>query len=385
MATEKKIFRELTGFPFDKLRVGRKSGAPVNKKSQFFTSDDYGTTHASTYIETEGKKWVEYEFQLPPMETSAMAYYMAKDSPNRPSFYLHPILFSKWPVENPTGKIVRQFCLDFKNAIVAQIQAMSEDDKLAMMGQKVMDRFDASKIEDMFKHPVYPDKHPQAKRLNKEQSEQLQVAVWTQEMSKIKDEKRRLKAQSEEGKKENLMVPNTDLLIYTKFFLPGEAEAVLDYQKLKQIIYCKTPHVNAGPSQSTLVVEMLMLAPTVVFNPSKNVDGSFGLKTSEVVVMKIIQRTRNNSLSADRIETNKRKAAAALAEFGLEDDAEEQPSTDTGAGSSKTGLGNDGTKFVKAVSHNGRTQDEEEMDALETEEYHRAVAEAKEAFERAQK
>jgi len=354
MAETGRLVYTTKDFPWAKFRLGRKSWGVG-----FQFNPSFGKTHANSLIETGPGKYEEYEIQFTTAQAESLAYYVAATTPNKPALYMHLIVYPKWPVKTPSGDELFEFGTKFKQACLEQLEGMSEEDKLALMGSVVMENIKAY-LDDVFSWSEYAPKHPRSGQANKNKSQQMKVAVWTQEASTVKDEKKRKFLESEKGRESNFFIPNTDVMMYTKFFIRDEPKHITDYARLKRFLYRRDhPNANEDNTRYTLLVKLRVMAPSLVFNPKKNERGVFQFKASEIKFSGWSPIDHNSMQSEERITRDTMEAQAAADEYGFVHHEEREMEESTTSTTSTTSMGdilnkrvrtNDGTAVQLGVA-----------------------------------
>ena len=316
-------------FPFDKLAL--QDGIGNLHKSTF------GDLHVQTKMKKDDGTLVDYTIKfIDPNDVCvfnmpSISYYIApKGDPNKPSFYMNPILHPGWKDVDKNGNqlkshdefgdSIEEFWHKFELTITNLLNALAKDLKNFLLGIKK-----GSQTTDFFTpiigFPLYDDKQGlQAGQPNENQSPGFKVKAF---MGDTTD-------QTKEYNKKNtekLIIPNTTAILFTAFFDVRRSSKtgkhqIKKYEYIKPFLYSPAGHENASYERKDLQVSLSILAPTLHIKHSKEtgVNADIQLTAESVTISGCSTINRNKELTDDYVNLLKRKTAERNAKYGIIDD-----------------------------------------------------------------
>ncbi len=334
-STEKKNTFACDQFPFPRLRLGN-----VESKFGFTLSTQFGTTHLNTFLADADGKLEAYCVRFPTLTGGPISYYIATDGGGKPALYLRQDVHAQWSAPGPDGQVsrkrlargiqVEEFWQRFQARCTELLRELKQQELMQLMGHK-----QAKDLENCLGEPVtfptYDAKHRFANMPNEERSPQFKTVPWMQEMSKMKEETRRKMEGSRA--KDNLMIPGTDIVVYTRFYdltpsSPCPGKRISDWAHMKRFCYNKDHNENASDQYCQVMAHQTIQAPSLVFNPGKHTTGEIQSKPEEVYFTGFNQRVRDGTLSEDKVAEEKRKRQEDADDLGFvqggDDEMQEQ-------------------------------------------------------------
>lgn len=341
-------------FPFDLLRVGG-AGKKNAKRSEF------GTAHQETFIETSPGNLQEYIIQFEELLSNAMSYWL---NPNGkamkdPSVYLHLTVHPKWSTLNeageishttsPTGVEIEEFWAKFTVAFNRECHKIPEDDRVWLMGDGPMAETPDEKttfLAPVLNHPKFGEGHPKVGRRDLDKPKTMSMALWVQNITKRGevDKKKKysnLKSSSSvnatEVKNDDLMIPDTDIVIFTgiydlttankrKIGVAKAGDQIKDYEQIKKFIYNANGHPNASPNNSDMIVKTSVLGPSVNWDINGK-PGELKMKAKEIKVTSHKEKKFNRAIPVSEITAMEAETKRKRAEFGLSDESDDEDGT----------------------------------------------------------
>ncbi len=323
-------------FPIDRMRLG-------SLAKGFFTNPTYKTTHLCTFVvaaDGDEGTLLDYILDAPPAKGGSLIYYLADDSPNKPTLYvsqeLHPT-FSKLDEQGcvsrattAKSRAVEQFWRRWHARVLELLKERAATKEglnflIKVMGTEVLENLDTC-LALPFTKQKYGDKHQRAGQINEDASVQLKYKIWSQEVGRMREETRQKHDQDVADGKKILMVPGTDIVIYTAFYemikgVRESKEPITDYAQLKRYVYCKTPNANASRQRGDMFSKVSISAPSLVFNPAKNHKGTVSCQLVKQGIMGFNVYTRNGAMNDAQYAQQQQEAADAMDEAGFVQEA----------------------------------------------------------------
>lgn len=318
-------------FPLARMRLGRLGKG-------FFSNPTYKTTHLCTYVvPPDGDETVllDYNLDCPASKGGSIVYFLAEDSP-KPTLYASQEIHPLWSQPDANGRASHrtttnsQEVEDFWRRWHARAIELLKERAATKDGAAFIVRLMGAKYAAMldsclalpFSQPNYGDKHRLAGQPNPDASIQIKTKVWTQEVSKMSDETRAKHEQDVRDGKKILMIPGTDIVIYTPFYesirgVRESREPITDYRLLKRYVYCKTPNENAMRNRGDMFSKFLLGAPSLVFNPAKNYEGTVSHQLAKCNITGFNTQTRNGAMSEQEYSAQQAESEDAMRECGF--------------------------------------------------------------------
>lgn len=395
-----KLIYTMDNFPFDKLRLG--TGDSGTHASTF------GTVHQKTYIEIEKGIFEDYEIDFDPIMSPSVSYYIPESGGDDrdPKFYLHPQLFPQWgdkdpetgaisKKKNPIGIKYEEFSKKFQETLNALVPNLQKHEINQIIGASVLTTFKDSYIDDIVKHPLYDAKDKlRGNTANEDKSKTFSLSLWTKNVAKNPDNRNSKKSNNKrtnDGEKKiddsdgdgSMKVPNTDVVIFTSFYLNNNKSAEKAYANVRKYFYSSKNYENANTDQYDTIIVPRILAPSILWKPKDGKRGVVQFTASRIVIKGQKKRNFSRELDEETVKKNNEKAEDAMAMFGFvnKEDEEEEEEEERGSNPSKKIKTNDG-KAIEPVTDpgNAKMSDETNDDEYDHEAYEEAFEAGLEAL-----
>jgi hypothetical protein len=330
MSNKKQVFT-IDTFPLDKLRLAT--------FAKGCSSSDFGTVHQQMFLELQPGVLEEFILKIPPMQSNGFSYYIDAKGNNilDPKFYSHPQLNPHWSTKDangtvtkkksPTGEKVEAFLDRLKARIIELLKEFDQKELGRIVGTKLAKNIDDSTVEDIAQHPKFDKDHKyRPNEEDEDRSKTIALSLWTQDKTKKKsDDKNNKRGTDGEKKGSDVMaVPDTNTLVYTKFYIHPKKAVVTDYGLIKKFVYSPKNYANASNTQCSMISEMSLLSPSILWKPKDNVAGKIQFKISEMIIMSWNMRTYSRDLDDSKINQIEEDRKKAMAEFGFVQEEEEE-------------------------------------------------------------
>lgn len=321
----------LDKFPMERMRLG-------NAAKGFFENKTYKTTHLLTFVipaDGDETTLLDYELEEPPMKGNSILYYLAEDS-EKPTLYMSQDIHPTFSQPDANGKVSRattaksRFVEDFWRRWHARCIELLKERAATKEGRNFLIRvMGMAVLENLltclglpFAKRKYGDKHRLRGQFNEDASVRLKYTIWSQEVSKMKPETREKHDQAVKDGKKMLMIPGTDIVIYTGIYemIKGVRESkdpLVDYEKLRRYISCLKPHPNASRDSGDLFSKLVIGAPCLVFNPSKDYKGTVSIEAKQIGILGFNVRVFNGAMNDAQYQAQQQEGEDAMAEAGF--------------------------------------------------------------------
>lgn len=314
--SKRKALYHYESFPFDKMSI-------VTEGVGFFKNKEYGRTGISTLVNGNDYK-IEFDRDF---KSGPVIYLIYKDAPTKPTLSTRCSIHPRWDekgmdgkskrIESEVGKKVKAFWVQFRARLIELLSEMPNDKLARLIGKARADNI-AGTLADIVTFPNMEDTDDVP---DEEKSEQFKCKIWTADYNKLLLNTERPPPPREEL----LMIPGTDIVIYTnckKMFGDGSSDdgkKMMKYEKLKPFVYCKTQHENACNRYFGLALEPIINAPCLSYG--KDGMGSVKLPLGDIIFTNRKAYGSDGNLSASEMEKIKKRRLEQMEElgFGLND------------------------------------------------------------------
>lgn len=305
--SKKRTLYHYEKFPFDKMSIATEGDG-------FYRNTEFKRVRMNTRI--DGNDYAitfDQDFKAGPI------LYVIYDG--KPSLSVRFTLNPQWETkdangnisrkESPTGNKVKAFWVKYRIRIIELLNALPEKKLVELIGAKRAANFEDT-LEEIFS---FPDVEGLTDVPDKDKSEQFKCKLFTGDYKKMKNPSPR---------DELLIIPGTDVVIYTTLRKcygdgsPDEGKKIMQYEKARDLIYCKTPHENAVNRYFALMAEPIINAPSVTYGKDGNGFIQLPLNTFNVSNKKIYGG--DGSLTNAEKENIRKRRLTQLEELGFSAD-----------------------------------------------------------------
>jgi hypothetical protein len=299
------------------------------------TKSKFGDLHVQTKMKQEDGTLVDYTIKfIDPNDvcifsTPSISYYIAPGGdPNKPSFYMNPILHPGWSdvdkngnplkTHDEFGDSIQEFFGKYEERITNLLNALQKDLKNFLLGIKK-----GSQTTDLFSPIIGFPVHENgllANQPNENKSPTFKVKTFmgdstdpTKEYNKKKTEK--------------LIIPGTSVIIFTGFYnitrlSKTGKNKIKKYEDIKPFVYSSTGHVNASYERKELQVSLSIMAPTLHIKHSiqYGVNADIQLTAETITITGCSSINRNKELPDESVNLLKRKTIERQEKYGIIDD-----------------------------------------------------------------
>lgn len=341
MSGEKRVKYEMANFPWERFAVGwGEKGADMS---------NFGTGHQHTYVANEKDASVleDYAVHLGLVEADSLSLYIDPEGNNvmNPSLYLYPHLHPDWekkdadgaPTLDPNGVAIQAFFEKLRAVALERQQALPAKEQAKIMGAKLAKDDCERWIAPVCRHPLFSKDHKISPGMeDEERSPTFKCAAWSQDETKRKERdgfvKKRAPSSKPKADDGTLRIPNTNTLIYTAFYIvpldkpPSEemGRRVTNWARIKPFVYHRD-NENASQRRMTLLLDLWILGPSIVWKPGKNETGELQIKINDCRFKSWKADPRSQGLAIEAIHATKANDAALLARFGAPQVLDEEP------------------------------------------------------------
>jgi hypothetical protein len=308
-ATEnkKKVPYHYQSFPFDKLSI-------VTEGKGFFRNMEYKRVRMNTRVDGHDYT-INFDRNL---KTGPIIYLVYKDAPLRPGFPVRFTLHPAWETKDADGNVskkesaygneIKAFWVKFRARITELLAALPKENLISIIGLKRANDIEGS-LDSIVSHPDMegldgvPDEN---------KSEQFKAKLFVTEYSKL---------DKPPPKDELLMIPGTDLVIFTNILKTfgdnsaDDGQRIMDYAKLKPRVYCKDSHENATHRYFSLTATPIFQSPSVTYGKDGNGDIKLILSRFNITNQKMYGS--DGSLTTSELEEVKKRRLAEMEELGF--------------------------------------------------------------------
>jgi hypothetical protein len=310
--SKRKTLYHYESFPFEKMSI-------VTEGKGFFKNKDYNRTGISTLVDGNDYK-IEFDRDF---KSGPVIYLIYKESPTKPSLATRCSIHPRWEekgedgkskrIESEVGKKVKAFWVRFRARLIELLSQIPNDKLARLIGKFRADNIEGT-LSDIVTFPTMEDTDDVP---DEEKSEQFKCKIWTADYNKLLLNTERPPPPREEL----LMIPGTDIVIYTnckKMFGDGSSDdgkKIMKYEKLKPFVYCKTQHENACNRYFGLALEPIINAPCLSYG--KEAMGSVKLPLGDIIFTNKKIYGSDGNLSASEMEKIKKRRLEQMEELGF--------------------------------------------------------------------